>query len=185
MNVMERASNGCPVCGLVNPPASSRCDCGYDFNTHSGGRRSPLRVRYRAVFWLAGFVGCIALIAMTSAIYGLTGVAVVLVVAPHIPLAIAWITWLRSSFAFPPRRPRAILLFCGLLVCSLSIMVFWSHVLDNVAATHGGGTENICDVLNTIAVIAGIFGKGRARLPLLLAAMACWVMWLPVHFFVL
>jgi hypothetical protein len=183
--VIEGNSNGCPVCGLLNPPSSSWCDCGYDFSTRTGGRRSPLRVRYRSIFWFACFVGCIALIAMTSAIYGLIGVAVVLVVTPHIPLAIAWITWLRSSFAFTPQRARAILLFCGLLVCSLSIIVFWSHVLDNVAATHGGGAENICDVLNTIAVITGIFGKGSARLPLLLAAVACWAMWLPVHFFVL
>jgi hypothetical protein len=25
----------CPNCKLVNPPTASRCDCGYDFQTHT------------------------------------------------------------------------------------------------------------------------------------------------------
>ena len=137
------------------------------------------------MFWLACFIACIALIAIASATYGLTGVAVVLVVAPHIPLALAWITWCRSSFAFPPQKLRVILLFCGLLSCTLSVVVFWSQVLDNLSRIQGGGAEKICDFLNAFATIAGIFGKGRAQLPLLLAALACWAMWLPAHFFVL
>jgi hypothetical protein len=29
----------CPVCGLINPPNSSQCDCGYDFQKQAGGRR--------------------------------------------------------------------------------------------------------------------------------------------------
>jgi len=29
----------CPVCGLLNPPHSSQCDCGYDFQKRTGGRR--------------------------------------------------------------------------------------------------------------------------------------------------
>jgi hypothetical protein len=29
----------CPVCGLINPPLTPRCDCGYDFDKHAGGRR--------------------------------------------------------------------------------------------------------------------------------------------------
>jgi hypothetical protein len=31
----------CPFCGLINPPKSSRCDCGYDFDTRAGGRQQP------------------------------------------------------------------------------------------------------------------------------------------------
>jgi hypothetical protein len=31
----------CPNCKLVNPPGGARCDCGYDFETHTieGGRQ--------------------------------------------------------------------------------------------------------------------------------------------------
>lgn len=29
----------CPVCGLINPPQNSQCDCGYDFQKRAGGRR--------------------------------------------------------------------------------------------------------------------------------------------------
>jgi hypothetical protein len=30
----------CPKCGLVNPPAAQRCDCGYDFTRHRPGPNS-------------------------------------------------------------------------------------------------------------------------------------------------
>src|ERR1700683_999818 len=29
----------CPVCGLINPPDSLACDCGYDFSKRAGGRK--------------------------------------------------------------------------------------------------------------------------------------------------
>jgi len=33
----------CPVCGLINPPLTKRCDCGYDFEKQAGGRnRRPI-----------------------------------------------------------------------------------------------------------------------------------------------
>src|SRR5437867_7937692 len=31
----------CPKCGLVNPPDTRRCDCGYDFETRQGGAVHP------------------------------------------------------------------------------------------------------------------------------------------------
>lgn len=31
----------CPVCGLVNPPETRRCDCGYDFVDRTGGGPRP------------------------------------------------------------------------------------------------------------------------------------------------
>lgn len=30
----------CPRCGLVNPPSAERCDCGYDFVSHTVERIS-------------------------------------------------------------------------------------------------------------------------------------------------
>jgi hypothetical protein len=48
----------CPVCRLLNPPASLRCDCGYDFVHQSGGRRQSL-IRPRAILhslWLVWLV---------------------------------------------------------------------------------------------------------------------------------
>jgi hypothetical protein len=55
----------CPKCGLVNPPAATRCDCGYDFasgrmkqsylvpnlNWQSIGRRNML---YGALWFVGG-----------------------------------------------------------------------------------------------------------------------------------
>lgn len=29
----------CPVCGLINPAHTTRCDCGYDFDKKTGGKR--------------------------------------------------------------------------------------------------------------------------------------------------
>jgi hypothetical protein len=77
------------------------------------------------------------------------------------PLVLAWITWRQSSFELPPQKLRAILLFCGLLSCTLSVVVFWSQVLDNLSKIQGGGAEEICDFLNTFATIAG-FWKGAS-----------------------
>jgi hypothetical protein len=176
----------CPVCDLVNPPGNSQCDCGYNFNTRTGGRRPPLRVRHRGIFWLAWFIACLALITTTSAIYGLRAVTVMLVVAPHIPLAIAWTIWCRSPFEFSPQKWRPILLSSGLLACSLSIAIFWSVVIDSYHfRNQSSRAENVCDLLNAFALVAGIFGGGRARFPLLLAGAAGLAMWLPAHFGVL
>ena len=32
---LECAAMECPKCKLVNPPTAMRCDCGYDFQTHT------------------------------------------------------------------------------------------------------------------------------------------------------
>lgn len=47
----------CPNCGLVNPSAAERCDCGYDFARRDGETPSP---RYR---W-GNFVGIGSLLAV-------------------------------------------------------------------------------------------------------------------------
>ena len=35
----------CPNCGLMNPPAAQRCDCGYDFQTGCVVEKTPINVR--------------------------------------------------------------------------------------------------------------------------------------------
>jgi hypothetical protein len=40
----------CPVCGLLNPPNASRCDCGYDFGAKAGGVPVSFWRRYRFLF---------------------------------------------------------------------------------------------------------------------------------------
>src|SRR5207249_10958699 len=32
---IETPQMDCPNCKLVNPPTATRCDCGYDFQTHT------------------------------------------------------------------------------------------------------------------------------------------------------
>jgi uncharacterized RDD family membrane protein YckC len=34
----------CPKCGLINPPTSQRCDCGYDFDTRTYAKAIPSAV---------------------------------------------------------------------------------------------------------------------------------------------
>jgi hypothetical protein len=45
----------CPVCGLVNTSEASRCDCGYDFISHTGGRRPQRAWLTRAIVIAVGF----------------------------------------------------------------------------------------------------------------------------------
>jgi hypothetical protein len=42
----------CPACGLLNPPSSSNCDCGYGFGTRTGGASLSLWKRYRTLLIL-------------------------------------------------------------------------------------------------------------------------------------
>jgi len=60
----------CPNCKLVNPPTAARCDCGYDFQTHTI-QRSYLTERGtdKILRWGAGGTGVELLIflAMESA----------------------------------------------------------------------------------------------------------------------
>ncbi len=44
----------CPRCGLVNPPSAERCDCGYDFVSHTVERISHKEAQTYGslVFWV-------------------------------------------------------------------------------------------------------------------------------------
>jgi len=46
----------CPNCKLVNPPTAARCDCGYDFQTHTI-QRSYLTERDKRLLRGAGGAG--------------------------------------------------------------------------------------------------------------------------------
>jgi len=67
----------CPRCKLVNPANAKRCDCGYDFQTHTI-RQSYLTERDRRLFRpSAGAAGVVVTILfLLEAILRLTSVAV-------------------------------------------------------------------------------------------------------------
>jgi hypothetical protein len=176
----------CSVCGLINPPESSRCDCGYDFNTQTGGSQALFRIQSSGLLWGVLFIAGILTMAGTTNY--LNAVVFLLLITPHIPLGIAWAIWLRSPFRFPSPRVRTILLFSGLVACSLSIAMFWIHVIwlnlnrtDPFLWKRSAHFETVCDVLNVLALSAGVIGKGRAQLPLILAALAAWAIWVTNH----
>ena len=116
----------------------------------------------------------------------------VLIVTPHIALGVAWVYWGRSPAKFEQPRWQTILLFVGLLACSLNIVVFWVYVnwlrfRQNDRSWWKGrdNFEVVSDCLIVFALAAAIFGKGRARLLLLVAAVLgwfIWVTWTPRHF---
>jgi hypothetical protein len=176
----------CSACGLISPPESSRCDCGYDFNRQAGGSRASIRIPTSGLFYGVLFIAAVLIVAETM--NALNAVVFLLLIAPHIALGIAWATWLRSPLRFQARSLRTILLFSGLVACSLSIGMFWVHVIwvnlnrtDPSLWKMSDHFEAVCDVLNVFALLAGVFGKGRAQLPLLLAAMAGWAIWITGH----
>jgi hypothetical protein len=79
-------------------------------------------------------------------------------------------------------------MFSGLLACSLSITVFWVnaiwmnvHRADLSLWKLSGTLEEVCDLLNGFAILAGTVGQGRAQLSLLFAAVAAWAMWITGH----
>jgi hypothetical protein len=51
----------CPMCGLLNPADTAKCDCGYDFATNTGGVRiSPSRRHRTVLIVLSVMLGLIA-----------------------------------------------------------------------------------------------------------------------------
>jgi hypothetical protein len=106
----------------------------------------------------------------------------------HIALGIAWARWWRSPLRSRAPSLRTILMFSGLLACSLSITVFWVnaiwmnvHRADLSLWKLSGTLEEVCDLLNGFAILAGTVGQGRAQLSLLFAAVAAWAMWITGH----
>jgi hypothetical protein len=176
----------CLVCGLINPPETSRCVCGHDFDTQSGESRAPFRI-YNSVL-LYGVLLIAGLLTVAGTMGGLNAVVFLLLISPHVPLGIAWVAWWRSPLKFQGASVRTIMLFSGLVACSVSIALFWVHMIwlnlnrtDLDSWKTSNHIETACDVLNVFALVAGVIGKGRARLPLVFAAMAAWAIWISGH----
>lgn len=191
----------CPICGLINPPDSSQCDCGYNFIKRTGGRRPSFGIRHRGIFFGALFIAVAIGVgsALVTSVVG--GVMMLVLITFHITLLIGWIRWARSPFSpseeppavevsgtdargqrFPAPRLRTRLLFLGLLACSLNIVIFWAFTIWMNLHHHTDlswrglyeKVEEACDFLLVLATFAGVFGKGQSRLPVLLTAMAGW-----------
>jgi len=113
-----------------------------------------------------------------------------LLVAPHLALGIAWAFWARtpSPSRFQPPRWRTILLFSGLLSCSLNIAIFWVYLIwlnsrqPDLSWWKGRDSfEAVCDFLVGFGLIAAVFGKGRGRLFLGVAAVTGYLLWVTGH----
>jgi hypothetical protein len=70
------------------------------------------------------------------------------------------------------------LLFSGLLACSLNAAIVWldvisayAHSTDPLSWFQTGKLAEVCYFLSVFAVLAGAFGEGRGQLPLLIAAI--------------
>jgi len=109
------------------------------------------------------------------------GAILLALIAPHIALGIAWTKWVTSPVKFETPRVRTILLFTGIIACSLSIALSWALAVSKSSETF----ERAADVLIVFAMFAGCFGKGSAQLPLILAGMAGLAIWITGHIGVL
>lgn len=87
----------CPNCKLVNPPVATRCDCGYDFHTHTIERSYLAERAKRLTPQSAGITGIVlaALLTLEFALR-LTSAAV----ARHsIALGLLTVVLVAASFA--------------------------------------------------------------------------------------
>jgi hypothetical protein len=116
------------------------------------------------------------------------GIVLVLIVIPHIALGVAWVYWGRCPGKFEDPWWQTSLLFAGLLGCSLNIVLFWAYVnwlrLHNTDPSGWKGRDNfevVSDFLIVFALVAAICEKGRARPPLLVAAVFGWFIWVTGH----
>jgi hypothetical protein len=113
-------------------------------------------------------------------------------IAPHVAIGIAWRIWALSPASVQVPRLQRILQILGLLVCSLNIAIFWAFVIwmrfhrtDLSWWELRDKVEWVCDFLIVLAILAGIFGKGRTRRAIPVAATLFWPIWLVFHIGVL
>jgi len=118
----------------------------------------------------------------------MSAILLLLIIGPHIALGTAWVSWGLSPLRFQPPRWRTILLFSGLLACSLNIAIFWAYVIwlrfHQTDPSWWKGRDNfegICDFLIGFGLLAAVFGKGRARPPVFIAAVTGFLMWVIGH----
>lgn len=115
-----------------------------------------------------------------------------LLVVPHLALGIAWVFWVRSPSRWQPPKWRSTLLFSDLLACSINIAVFWiyltwlnAHKTDLSWWKGRDIFEGVSDFLVCLALTSAVFGKGRARLPVAIAAVTGFLLWVTSHIAIL
>lgn len=116
------------------------------------------------------------------------GLLWLLIITPHIVLGAAWVTWGLSPLRFQPPKWRTILLFSGLVACSLNLAILWACVIwlrfhqddpfwwKGIDRFKGPG---VC--LIGFAALAAVFGKGRVRPAVLIAAATGFLIWAIGH----
>lgn len=102
-----------------------------------------------------------------------------LILPPHLALGIAWVLWICSATRF--ESLPASLTFSGLLACTLNIGIFWL----GLPAHHPSGTRELAGFLLALGLLTGLFGTGRAQVPVLLAAVTGLLLWIPGGFGIL
>jgi hypothetical protein len=175
---------------LINPPSGLGAIV-LDFNEGTGVRRPPFRIRHRGIFLNALAFGGLCFLGVLIEIFppAITLLFLLLFLSvPHIALGIAWATWGRWSSKFQAPRLRPIVLFSGLLACSLNLAVFWVFVIWLNHQTDlpswwevRDKVEGVCDLLIGVAILSAVFGRGPARWPVLIAAVAGWTVQIVQH----
>lgn len=122
----SEAALECPMCRRWSPPGSIRCDCGFNFQTHTGGsRRSGISAK------LAIQVG---LVFLYGSLLGLPWGAVVASLTDRdrwhqrVPLLLMLTLWFGVP-AFRRARTRLLLLLPVLFVLNLLIMFALMYVV--------------------------------------------------------
>jgi hypothetical protein len=122
----------------------------------------------------------------------MAAIGLFLIGAPHLALIAAWVFWARSLSENRMQGFRSILLFMGLLACSLNIANFWtyaywlrSHQTDPTWWMGRDRFESLSDCLLGFAVLAALIGEGRARVPVCIAGVLGWCIWIIGHLAVL
>jgi hypothetical protein len=117
-----------------------------------------------------------------------------LLILPHLALAVAWVLWARARRTASQNAStwRTRFFLSGLVAASLNIMIFWSYLLwlhfhqaDPSWWKARDLFEDIADFLVGYAFVTAIFGSGRGRVFLAIAAATGYLLWVTGHIGVL
>jgi hypothetical protein len=130
----------CPSCGLTNPDAAQRCDCGYDFVSHVAPPPGPPRKFPWGVivaFSIAAGGNLLGFHDMNSDISRIPeNTTISFSLTPGIAVAIAAVTFLATlPFAIRGiRTEKWPMLACVAIVLSLLVLPISFYVMHQVAA---------------------------------------------------
>jgi len=133
----------CPNCGLLNPPESEWCDCGYEFTTGTvdESRRLPLRSPSRPQ--LKSYAG------LTIIAFGLLGA----------------LLWARSRALSSEFNIGVDLFFGGpsLLLVLIGFSVFWLGHRQSQGKWTSTAARIACVVMGALSVGIGVLGISHVR----------------------